>query len=408
MELDALLQQMHDAGDLDSEGHFTVAGREAAARLATFSKNIPLYVLLRLVQAGVCAGVDAIQINDSPKRSVVRFRGGQWSPAELQVLTQDLGRGITAPDDRPLHHLAFALGSSLGAGEDVRVKVTSTSQLEVSLPGSLGLVMHSAIANSVQTIARLHAVPVELDHFDFALAGTVAAYPCKPAYDPPSGTLAELVRGQPQGRGVAPIVVHPALHEAPGRSPFGLPWTGLVLRHWQTEDVPRVATTAGFLRGTGQLRLPRSHLVAYVGSGTTTKVEFIKYGVSVAQQLGVWGLPVTHVVVEADDLPMDLSGLTPLDNGALEQRMEAVRTEVLAALRDARAHLARQRKPRGGPPDWLGYGAMAAGFGLGVVTWQPAFPIAGMAASAMLFGVGGTQQSKVKAARTLQQLLDRY
>ncbi len=378
-----------------------MAGKEAAARLATFADAIPHYVLLRLVQAGVCAGVNTIQLNDTPSRATVRFQGGEWSPTELQVLTQDLGRGLTAPGDRPLHHLAFALGSSLGAEKDVRVKVTSTSQLEVSLPCSLGLV------SSVEPVERLRAVPVQLEYFEFALAGTISTSPCKPRCEPPADTLAELAWGRPPGRGVAPVTVSPALYEATVGTGPGLAWGGLVLRRWHPEDLPRVATTAAS-RGLGQLNIPRSHLVAFVGKSTTTRVEFIKYGVSVGQKLATWNLPVTQVIVEADDLPVDLSGLTAIENEALTGRLEALRVEVLAALHEARLSLDRQGPPLGGPPDWLSYGAMAAGFGLGLLTWQPAFPLAGMAASAMLFGLGGTQQQKARLTRALQKLLEPY
>lgn len=407
---------MHDAGDLDSTGHFTVAGQEAAARLATFAEAIPHYVLLRLVQAGVCAGVHTIQVSDTPSRSVVRFHGGQWSPAELQVLSQDLGRGLTAPDDRPLHHLAFALGASRGAGKDVRVKVTSTSELEVTLSGTLGLVTVGLSGNHVVPIPRLRAVPVQLEYFEFALMNTIANAPCKPRCDPPPNTLAELVRGQPMGRGVAPVTISAALYDAPVARGAGLPWEGLVLRHWQLdlEGWPLLQTGAAF-RGAGSIQLPRSHLVAYVGTSSavtkkavTTEVDFVKYGVSVAQKRVRWGLPVPEVIVEADDLPVDLSGLTALANDDFQKRLEQLRFDVVAALNFASDYIVRQGPPRGGPPQWLSYGVIAAGFGLGLVTWQPALPIAGMVASAMLFGASGTQEQKARQFAHLKKVLDPY
>lgn len=382
MELDDFLQKMHDAGGLDSSGRFTVAGKEAAARFATFADSIPHFILLRLVQAAVCAGAEALQVHDTG----VRFVGGQWSPSDLSTLTGDLGRALTAPEHTALHHLAVALGASLREG-DVTMRVPSPGRLEVFLPSPVKFV----------PVDLLLAAPLRVSLTGLPLDTVFGSF--KPDWQLPDDCLAELARGRPLGHGIAPMSARTALFRPKGTHSTRA-WTGLVLRHWQDLGDPPAMVA-------DEVVVPKTHLALCVGPRPTrTRVGLVKYGVLIQQWDQPWNLPVPEVLVEADDLPVDLSGLKPVQSPELEERLLAVRPLIEEALRDARTHVATLKPPSGGAPEWVSYACMAAGLGLGLVTWQPSFPIVGMTLSAWLFGHGGHRQQMARRTRLLAEALN--
>jgi len=392
MELDDFLQSMRAAGGLDSSGRFTVAGKEAAARFATFADSIPHFILLRLVQAAVCAGAETLLLDE--RGLEIRFLGGEWKPADLHLLTHDLGRAITAPEHSSLHHLAVAVAAGLRSG-DVSLHVPSGAQLGLTFP----------VAVPYAQLGVLTAAPLRLRLTSLRLGGLVNYESPKPTWKLPDGTLAELVRGRPVGHGVAPMSVDCALYPPPGSRPVSA-WTGLILRQWQDlGDNPVLVNDDAHGAGL-TLSVPRTHLALCVGPKPgPTRINLVKYGVIVHHRTLFWDLPIPKVFVEADDLPVDLSGLKAVENSALDARFKALKPVLQEALADAATHLATLKPPAGGAPEWFSYACMAAGLGLGLLTWQPAFPIAGMALSGALFGHGGHRQQMVQRTSLLARVL---
>ncbi len=86
--LESFLERAREAGEFDSEGHFTLNRHKAAGKLAAFLLPRGGYWLLKLVQAAVLARADSLEINEGQHALTVRMKASR--KAEHRDFTQSL------------------------------------------------------------------------------------------------------------------------------------------------------------------------------------------------------------------------------------------------------------------------------------------------------------------------------
>ncbi len=113
MEKDDFVKLQRSAGQLDSEGVFTIDERHALLKLGAFQLPKPATWVLKLVQAAVAAGAPHMRIKQGVAATIFEFE----SQVELDV--REMMASLTSTQEvlsRPLTHLTLGL-RSVGIGQ---------------------------------------------------------------------------------------------------------------------------------------------------------------------------------------------------------------------------------------------------------------------------------------------------
>lgn len=107
-ELSDFLSQQQSAGELESQGFFTIAAEAAIGKLAAFGLPRASAWILKIVQAAVAAGAPRLQIAQHADVTLFEFEPGR--PTSGNELQQWLA-SVQASPERWLQHLAAGLRS---------------------------------------------------------------------------------------------------------------------------------------------------------------------------------------------------------------------------------------------------------------------------------------------------------
>lgn len=107
--IDSFLGELTREGSLDSTGTFTLSLEHAKRKLSQFLLASREEYLLKLVQAGVAAGAESMEMRSSGSRVAFTMWGASFLAADLKHLLQPSG----GPQQRALGHLAIAINSAV-------------------------------------------------------------------------------------------------------------------------------------------------------------------------------------------------------------------------------------------------------------------------------------------------------
>ncbi len=111
--LENLLEDLHDDGETESSGVFTLDPKKAREKLQNFAFVSPDDYLPKLVQAGVAAGASQIEVEVNASIVELLFRDLYFEKDQVQGLMNYLLVENCPPEWRPLRHLAAGLRGSL-------------------------------------------------------------------------------------------------------------------------------------------------------------------------------------------------------------------------------------------------------------------------------------------------------
>ena len=83
LEVDDLLSQLSNEGQLQSSGSFTVDLSRAKEKLARYVFEDPFYYILKLVQAAVAGGGREFSLTSGPTEVAVAVLGMGYTPFQL-------------------------------------------------------------------------------------------------------------------------------------------------------------------------------------------------------------------------------------------------------------------------------------------------------------------------------------
>ncbi|MBT9589218.1 hypothetical protein IV102_38170 [bacterium] len=116
LQVEDLLKELTEEGQLQSTGRFTVDLSRAKEKLAQYQFQDPFCYILKLVQAAVAARADGFILQSGTTELVATLVGASFTPHELEnllyYLLQDAGTEVTA--SAALRHLAVAVNAAVG------------------------------------------------------------------------------------------------------------------------------------------------------------------------------------------------------------------------------------------------------------------------------------------------------
>ena len=111
LSIECFLRGLAGEARLDSHGSFTLALAKAREKLARYLLSSPQDYLLKLIQAGVAAGAQRLELKTSTNRVFFKMRGVHYPSSQLLNIVDSLLQGET--QDRALRHLAIAIHSAV-------------------------------------------------------------------------------------------------------------------------------------------------------------------------------------------------------------------------------------------------------------------------------------------------------
>ncbi len=115
LDIDNLLAELTQEGELQSSGRFTLDLNKAKEKLAQFQLANPYCYVLKLVQAAVAGGATHFALRSGSTEVKVNMRGLSFSALQLEnVLYCLLGEDAPIPVTPALRHLAVAINASVG------------------------------------------------------------------------------------------------------------------------------------------------------------------------------------------------------------------------------------------------------------------------------------------------------
>lgn len=111
LSIECFLLELAGEGRLDSQGQFTLALAQAREKLAKFLLKSPQDYLLKLIQAGVAAGAQRLELKTGSNRVLFRMLGVHYPSRDLANILDALLH--TNSDSRALRHLAIATHSAV-------------------------------------------------------------------------------------------------------------------------------------------------------------------------------------------------------------------------------------------------------------------------------------------------------
>ncbi|MBT9584349.1 hypothetical protein IV102_13485 [bacterium] len=111
--IDSFLGQLTREGSLDSTGTFTLSLEHAKKKLFEFLLASREEYLLKLVQAGVAAGAESMEMRSGGARVAFIMRGVSFQAADLKHVLDHLLQPSSGPQQRALSHLAIAINSAV-------------------------------------------------------------------------------------------------------------------------------------------------------------------------------------------------------------------------------------------------------------------------------------------------------
>lgn len=129
--LEAYLEELRQAGSLDSQGFFTLEQARALEKLRRYQLGNPETYALALVSSATAAGASRIDIEASTHRFFLRHNGRALSFEELATLFSSLLMSAQRADQAPSQELATAL-HSIGRLAPRRTTVVSSSPHQLS------------------------------------------------------------------------------------------------------------------------------------------------------------------------------------------------------------------------------------------------------------------------------------
>jgi hypothetical protein len=115
LQVDDLLRELTQEGQLQSSGRFTVDLSRAKEKLAQYQFQDPFCYILKLVQAAVSAGADGFVLQSGTTELVATMVGATFTPHELENLLYYLLQESSESSVSPaLRHLAVAVNAAVG------------------------------------------------------------------------------------------------------------------------------------------------------------------------------------------------------------------------------------------------------------------------------------------------------
>ena len=113
LTIDSFLGELTREGSLDSAGTFTLSLEHAKKKLSQFLLASREEYLLKLVQAGVAAGAESMEMRSSGSRVAFTMWGVAFPATDLKHLLDHLLQPSAGPQQRALGHLAIAINSAV-------------------------------------------------------------------------------------------------------------------------------------------------------------------------------------------------------------------------------------------------------------------------------------------------------
>jgi hypothetical protein len=113
VSVDSFLQELTREGHLDSAGEFTLSLDHAKDKLSEFLLNSTDDYLLKLIQAGVAAGANRMELNSGTSSVHFVMHGVSFAPHDLENILAHLLRPAQGAQARALRHLAIAINTAI-------------------------------------------------------------------------------------------------------------------------------------------------------------------------------------------------------------------------------------------------------------------------------------------------------
>lgn len=362
LQLDDLLHQLREEGQVDSSGSFTLETQKALEKLKNFRFAQPKFYVLKLVQAACAGGAGKIEVRGNSSGVTVEYDGRIPTVTEMEGLLTYLLRDQHQEDERVMRHLAAGVHGALGVGarrisfecwdgqegfvHTFQAGGWSSKQVKGSGAPRVLFTLTREVSDTLKGFWRTLAA-LDLKELAYgtrsALDGELAAVYDRCSYCPIPVTL-NGKRLQPSQFGEPRF---PGYDISADDKPAAtrVPWLvrfrdansyvenlahkrhHLVQRHYPLEEATRVGglaapehLSASLVEGPRAGRL-RALLALEAQLRSQARISYIEDGVLISQRWLDLGVPGIVGVVSAQDLHKDLSGFELITDAKYEEHL---------------------------------------------------------------------------------------